>query len=239
MSREEPQLPFGTGWLCFGLNQERPCVSTYCHYGYEDLPPLAIPAESLDLAWIPSLSPAVDQRIRPHRADTNWARHRTPGNLSRLVHAAEQADLRLPSSFLQLMASLELQDRIPSCTACYFDLDGRILPCPDRPDLSLVPLLVDQQAVVTWYLLLEGRRHLVVASWINLVLHDDEEPDGDFDEAYADFAESTFICARSFDEFLNRFWFENTLWFALQSRDENPLSDEQEQYLLVYGRRQS
>lgn len=134
------------------------------------------------------------------------------------------------------MSSQQLQDRIPSCTACYFDLDGRILPCPSRPDLQLVAFLVDQQAVVTWYLLLEGRRCMVLASWINLVLDAGDEPDGDLDEAYADFGANTVVCARSFDQFLHRFWFENTLWFALQDRDSMGLSAEQEGYLDFYHR---
>jgi hypothetical protein len=176
--------------------------------------------------------------MQPYRNDSQWARDRTPGNLLRLVRGAEQADLRLPSAFVRLMASLDLQDRIPSCTACYFDLDGRILSCPERPNLQLVPFLVDQQAVATWYLLLDGHAHLVVASWINLFLHGDEASDIEPAEAEAAFVESAVVCALSFDEFLHRFWFENTLWYALSEGDGNRPTPEQDAYLNFYRRGQ-
>lgn len=238
MDPETRPLSFETGWLSFGLGRERQCPGTYCSYRREDLPPVALPARTDDLAWLSPLSPALDEKLRPYRDDAKWARERTPGNLTRLLRAAEVADLQLPSAFVRLMTSQELQDRIPSCTACYFDLDGRILPCPSRADLRLVAFLVDQQAVVTWYLLLEGHRCMVLASWINLVLDAGEEPDGDLDEAYADFTENTVVCAQDFNEFLYRFWFENVLWFALEDRDSTRLSAEQEQYLDFYRRRQ-
>jgi hypothetical protein len=136
------------------------------------------------------------------------------------------------------MGSLELQDRIPSCTACYFDLERSILPCPGRPDLGLATFLVDQQAVATWYLLLYGRQHLVVGSWINFS-DLDEELDEALAEAEPRFAENTVVCAPSFEHFLHRFWFENTLWYALHEGDAGGLSREQEQYLDFYRRPQS
>jgi hypothetical protein len=167
------------------------------------------------------------QPYRPERSAGEGSRA-----LQRLATAAQQAGLQLPPAFLRLMGSEQLQDRIPSCTACSFELGERLLPCPGSEEDSMVSFLVDQQAVVTWYLVLPRHAgHYVVASPVYL-----EEFAGDeLAQAQAEFSDDAVVCARSFEEFLYRFWLENTIWFALD--DGKPLTDEQRRYLDFYRSR--
>src|SRR5215467_12283016 len=72
--------------------------------------------------------------------------------MKEIVDSARQLGLSLPDAFLQVMASPDLQDRIPSCTACYFDLPEKIVPCPGSGEGYLIRFLNDQQAVLMWYL---------------------------------------------------------------------------------------
>ena len=62
--------------------------------------------------------------------------------------------LDLPDTFVQLTGSFELQDRIPSCTACYFDLPETVIASPFRAGDHVIRFLNDQQVCVCWYLYL-------------------------------------------------------------------------------------
>jgi hypothetical protein len=145
--------------------------------------------------------------------------------LIKLMAASKELGLQFPEPFVKFMSTPYLQDQIPSCTACYFDLPNQIVNNPIEGDEGyLVRFLNDQQDVLLWYLYLRPNGdHAVIVSSIY------------FDEASLEDVEQQAIlnamafCAESFEKFLYRFWLENTLWFALS--DGNPLTDAQQNYI--------
>ena len=107
-----------------------------------------------------------------------------------------------------------LRGRIPSPTGSYYELGAalRPLPGPEGPERLLQFLF---ELGCGWYLLLEpGGTHRVVTA----VDTDPEKPPAD-----------VIVCADSFEEFIERFWIENTLWFL--QRDGQPLERRLREYL--------
>jgi hypothetical protein len=141
------RFPFAFGWYGTDLPGYRACDDTYCFFPYADLPPVGEPSETLD--WLGPLDEATDRQMRVHRD-----RPTKPGGLQEIEAAAERLGLKLPASFLRLMASPALQDCIPSCTANYFELAKAIVPYPGSEDGVIVRFLNEQQNILTWYLYL-------------------------------------------------------------------------------------
>ena len=87
----------------------------------------------------------------------------------------------------------------------------------------------DQQWAVVWYLHLtaDGQCSVVCAEPAN---DDEDDDDG---ETLDDFMKlgDVAMCAASFEEFVHRFWMENTLWFALYEKTKAPLTPEHQAYL--------
>jgi hypothetical protein len=206
-----PQLtPFRRGWYSFDLGQYRPCDGTYCLSPYEDLPPLPAPDESL--AWLGPLDARTDQQMQVHRD-----RQVASGKLDQIVASAQRLGLTLPPSFLRLMESPELQERIPSCTACYFSLSDDIISCPGSEQGYIVRFLNDQQEVLLWYLYLTpagGQRVLVTPYSLEEIAQR-----GPLSEEWRQaILANTFACAPTFAEFIYRFWLENVIWFKLNDQ---------------------
>ena len=203
-----PQLtPFRPGWYAFDLGQYRPCDGTYCLSPYEDLPPVPAPDESL--AWLGPLDERTDQQMQIHRD-----RQVASGKLDQIVASAQRLGLTLPPSFLRLMGSPELQERIPSCTACYFSLSDDIIPCPGSEQGYIVRFLNDQQEVLLWYLYLTpaGEQRVLVSPYS---LEEVAQRGPLSDEWRQAILANTFECAPTFAEFIYRFWLENVIWFKL------------------------
>jgi hypothetical protein len=154
------RFPFAFGWYGSDLPGYRACDDTYCFFPYADLPPLGASSESLD--WLGPLDEATDQEMQVHRD-----RPKAPGQLQEIEAASGRLGLSLPASFLQLMASSALQDRIPSATACYFELGKAIAPYPGSQDGFIIRFLNDQQNVLTWYLYLtrDGASGVIVTPY--------------------------------------------------------------------------
>jgi hypothetical protein len=222
--RASPLTPFRNGWISFGLPGVRPCDATYCVVTSE-LPPTPPVRYHGELGWLPPLPPDLDARMEPYRQRTG-----TAAMLPWLVDQTRRAGFELPAAFLRLMGSERLQHRIPSCTACFFELFERLPPCPGRERDVLIPFLVDQQTVVVWYLVLSRYvGSFVVASFADVLgLLEVEDPAG----ARATFVDDAVVCGRSFEEFLHRFWLENVLWYALH--DGRPLTDDERRYVEFY-----
>ena len=120
----------------------------------------------------------------------------------------------MPAAFVKLMTDPLLRGRIPSPTGSYYELGAalRTLPGPKGPERLLQFLF---ELGCGWYLLLEpGGRHRVVTA----VDTDPEKPPADVT-----------VCADSFEEFIERFWIENTLWFL--QRDGKPIEGRLRDYL--------
>ena len=229
MSQATPQsLPFAYGWWSFDLGQYRPCDGTYCYYAYDSLPP--IPEAQFDgsLQWLEQAG-GEDEEGEPEEDEQ-------PTRLSTLTAAAQQLGLTLPEAFLRLMASPGLQDRIPSCTACYFDLSKQIVPCPGSEAGYIIRFLNDQQDVLAWYLYLtpQGEHYVLVSPYqLDKAAEDDETSEPLTEQQRRSIIANTLICAPSFEAFVNRIWLENVLWFKLNER-EGSLNDAQQQYLAHY-----
>jgi hypothetical protein len=221
-------LPFRTGWWSFDLGRYRPCDSTYCLWPAESLPPLR-PLDGT-LLWLGPLDPSGDPELARRGAD---ARER----LADVQVQVARLGLRLPEAYVRLMGAPELQDRIPSCTACEFTFPEAVVPCPGSERGVVVRFLNDQQDVLLWYLYLEpgGEEDVLcspydleeVAGW-----HDGAGPTAD---ERAGVIANTVVVAPSFEAFIYRFWLENVLWFKLGER-AGDFSDEESAYLTHYER---
>ena len=224
-----PQLtPFQRGWYSFDLGQYRPCDGTYCLSPYEDLPPVPAPDESL--AWLGPLDERTDQQMQVHRD-----RQVASGKLDQIVASAQRLGLSLPPSFLRLMGSSELQNRIPSCTACYFSLSDDIIPCPGSEQGYIVRFLNDQQEVLLWYLYLTpaGEQRVLVTPYS---LEEIAQRGPLSEEWRQAILANTFQCAPTFAEFTYRFWLENVIWFKLNDQSA-PLTPEEQAYVAHYETR--
>jgi hypothetical protein len=205
---------FQPGWMMFGLPDLRPSGHTYEQTDYNSLP--RVPQIDPHLAWLTPLHPKIDKEMCIYRPDGE-ARKKYIEGRERIMAEARTLDLALPDTFVQLTSSFELQDRIPSCTACYFDLPEKVIESPFRAGDHIIRFLNDQQVCVCWYLYLPaGESPFVISS------------SGDGDEPFLDTidfekrADSVAIAknysalaAKSFDEFIYRFWIENCIWFHL------------------------
>lgn len=136
--------------------------------------------------------------------------------LDTVVASAKEAGLEVPKAFLALMADGErTYRRIPTCTACYFDLGDRVTEIPGEPG-RMLRFMNDQQCCFVWGLhLLPGGAHQVVVATPSFR----DEADGPYLEGAADFTDHA-ICASDIEEFIHRFWLENTLWFQRANPDQ-------------------
>lgn len=223
----ESLTPFTPGWWAFDLGKYRPCDSTYCLYPYESLPPLGPVDETL--SWLGPLAETTDQQMGIHRNEPS-----ARGSLAAVVTSAAALGLTLPESFSRLMASPELQDRIPSCTACTFGLSDGLVPCFGSEEGYVVRFLDDQQGVLTWYLYLtpQGEQCILVAPTRLEELADPEGRDWAEKNRQAILARTN-VCAPSFAAFLARWWLENTIWFKLDGG--TALTAEEQRYLTHYS----
>ena len=205
---------FQPGWIMFGLPGLRPSGQTYELTDYNSLPP--IPGIEPQLGWLEPLHPRIDEEMRVYRPDES-ARTAYMENRDRVMAEVRALKLALPETFVRLTGSFDLQDRIPSCTACYFDLPERVIESPFCAGDHIIRFLNYQQACACWYLYLPADESPFVISSSG----DGHRPylDAiDFEKRVktVDLAKQrTALAARSFDEFIYRFWIENCIWFRL------------------------
>ncbi|WAS90643.1 hypothetical protein [Nannocystis punicea] len=147
--------------------------------------------------------------------------------LTQLAVDASAVGLAVPPEMIAFLSRPELFERVPTCTACYLELSRRLLPAPVR-DRRLIRFLNDQQCSVLWYVMLapDGGHSIVAAypRWKNrrrevtAELDDEITPTG-------------FVrCASSFEEFIYRFWIENSIWYAEHRNPSRPPTPEQAAY---------
>jgi hypothetical protein len=113
-------------------------------------------------------------------------------------------------TFEQFMANDALQQQIPSCTACEWDL-GAPVASRLREAKHTVRFLRDQQDCLFWYLLVGGEADGKVLC--SPIPFDDAKLQVDERAVY----EHSVIVADSFEEFVWRFWMENILWDKLNA----------------------
>jgi hypothetical protein len=204
---------FPAGWWSFDLGPYRPCDSTYELYDYDSVPPLDPTLLRGELQW---LGPTSDG-------------HGAEAAVAEVAAQAEAHGLALPPVFLRFMGDTRLQDAVPSCTACEWDLGDAPMPCRVVPGAFTLRFLRDQQDCLFWYL------HLVPGAAEPVVLcspipFDDPELEVDPEVVVA----NTWQVETSFEAFLYRLWMENVLWELVQ--DPAPeLTPAQRAYLAHYG----
>lgn len=240
MNQEIQKLaPFQSGWYSFELVGYRACNRTYCYFPSESLPPIPTTQFNEALQWLTPLDRDIDQDTQKYRPDPEDRLHMID-RLGKIADEAHQLGLSLPESFLQVIGSLELQDRIPFCTACYFDLPEKIVLCPGNEKGYLIRFLNDQQFVLAWYLYLTsiGEHRILVAPYSFYILTEAPEyaeEENITEEEQKASLESTFVCSPSFETFLYRFWLENVIWYKLNLYDsQKPLTEEEKRYLAHY-----
>ena len=227
------QPPFPLAWWSFDLGRYRNCDGTYCRFEYDRLPPIPTVSESLD--WLEPLNTALDQEMAIHRNPAE-----TRGEVAKIAASAARLGLTLPESFVRLMSDPKLQDRIPSCTACYFYMSDDIVPCPGSDGGYIVRFLNDQQSVLLWYLYLtpQGDQYVLVTP-IGLEEMAAKAAAGTLsDEERQDIQQNTWVCAPSFVSFIYRWWLENSIWFKVSDDadfvEAGTLTDVERAYLAHY-----
>lgn len=203
-----------TAWLTAGSNKKLWGEGgTYKTIACDALPPLAGPLDG-SFAWLAAA------RSRPYGMSFEHMEDEPIAELiAERVVEAKCAGLVIPPEFTRFMTDETLFTRIPSCTACYWDLGARLMPIPehDGPE-RLLRFMNDQQACALWYLLLApDGSHQVAFAWPDW--SEDEAGGGDSLEDCAVPRDVT-ICAPSFEAFIKRFWIENTLWDTVHRGDE-------------------
>lgn len=224
-------LPFAYGWWSFDLGEGRPCDETYCYYPYDSLPPIPEAHFNGSLQWLEQAGESGEEKRGEEPEEDGLS-----ARLSALVASAQQLGLTLPEAFLRLMASSALRDRIPSCTACYFDLSKTMVPCPGSEAGYIIRFLNDQQDVLSWYLYLTTQgEHCVLVSPYQLdeAAEAEEAREPLTEQQRRSIIANTLICAPSLEAFVYRFWLENVLWFKTNEA-ERELTDEQQRYLAHY-----
>lgn len=199
-------------WIGPGIPGFRDCDGTYCETPLQDLPAVQV---SDDLAWLKPLHPTIDAEMRQYRPNAR-ERQRYEQKAKAILAQAAELGLRLPVAFGELAQSETLRDRFPSATACYFDLPEKIVPAPFELDGHIIRFLNDQQICVLWYLYLPAQGEpLVLASCPVEGADFLEELNAEDARAVAEATGATRIVARTFTEFLYRYWIENTVWLKL------------------------
>jgi hypothetical protein len=199
-------------------------AGTYKAVPYELLPPL--PAWPCDgsFSWLrsaPTSPHGLDfgERLEAEHSPRSSLLER----LDRISVEAKKLGLTVPKELVTFLLHPELHERVPSCTACYLDVPTKLVELEGQPG-RLLRFMNDQQCCLLWYVLLEpGGGHAVAAA---RPLHDAEA----VGETLEDVSKPTdvAVCAPSFEEFMQRFFIENSLWFASSKR--TPLTAEQRAY---------
>ncbi|KAJ3302284.1 hypothetical protein HDV03_005166 [Kappamyces sp. JEL0829] len=189
------------GW--YGVeNSTRPCDSTYDFYA--TIP--AIPESKLNgLEFLRHENPQaekwkdIEESMHPPILGSSI-------DLAALKREYPQA---VTSEFVTLMSSKELQNQIPSCTACYFDLGRAITHVPGL-NIEVLLFYRDQQDCLLWYLIMTGEHEGQVLGTPFLF---EEINDWEKYNEKVLYRHSK-IVSTSFTEFIYRTWIENHLWFA-------------------------
>lgn len=197
-------------------------TDTYTRVDFDHLPRLDPTRHDGSFAWLEEarevygLQYGLDEEDAPD--DDAIA-----AKLAAITDLARREKLAVPRSFTRLLSRRELYGRIPTCTACYIELPDQLSVLPGQPGRFL-RFMNDQQCCFVWGL------HLVPGAPTTVVIAAPVfgDTDGDTLEEVATF-EDPEICANDFEEFIHRFWLENTLWFAIQ--EGRPLAAEEAAYV--------
>jgi len=173
----------------------------------------------------------VDQDLHWLRRQPDCDANAAVGGLAKdqeLRDAVGSRWAELPPGLVEFFGSGELQGKVPSVTGCWVNLgDGYMEPVNEGFDM-LLRVISDQQDCLHWFVRLRDEGHDVVVSefpycedrsdWLS-------DQEGRFDRTID-------VCAETFNQFLWRFWIENTIYLTLQRGER--LTGEQTKYVEFY-----
>jgi hypothetical protein len=180
-------------------------ASTYGAVPTEFLPP--VPPLDGSFAWL---------RRAPNVKSAMVYREQELGSVASILkeREAEAAllGLAIPKDVLTFLTDADLFTKIPSCTACFWDIGARLVPLPDHEGPERVlRFMNDQQGCAYWFLLVEPNRPARVAYGFYAFEDWDWDEEAEIDTALT-------LCADSFESFIWRWWIENAIWFAAHER---------------------
>lgn len=247
------------GWVGTDLGDFRPCEGTYQLYSYAELPPLdetlftgsydwlgrkpagnpvrigtgvrLAPVEvHIDLGDNPAPDGLMDEWDRRYQQEQDALAAAPAGHaeiLQQLQENLRKDGLTLPPAFVTLMSDPELLAAVPTCTDCLWDIPAEPVVSPLDGEARLIRFLRDSQDCLIWYLYLnpDGSSFVVVSP-----IDFDDADELTKDEVVQQF----WGCATEFEQFVYRFWIENSIWYALS--DENPLTPAESAYAEYYRR---
>jgi hypothetical protein len=204
-----------TGWFGTDLPGRR-CDLTYCLVPLEELPPIDDAALDGSLAWLDEPQGRFDWAVAAPEPDRVF----DPASLERIAVKTRSLGVELPPPFVEFLGTRR-RNWVRSPTACWLELPDRLVTIPGTERYA-VRFLNDQQGVFFWYLALDA------AGDQGVVVSDDLF---DTDEAWLEdpSERQVYRCARSFEEFLHRFWLESEVYFRTQ--DGTPLTPTMRRYL--------
>ncbi len=222
-------IPLGTkkGWWSIELPGYRPHLrgfSTYSPFSYEGLPPIR---EELDgnFDWLRKYPP------QPYSMAEGGYAYGNALDLNKLSAIVATLDAPIPSPFLTFLHSVELHQRIRSCTDCYLEVADFAIRTIGEPQGYLIHFLSDSQMVLHWYLYVDavGGQFIVVSgNAYGFRDHEWSTIEG------VDLAkEDAWYCSPTFVEFIYRFWIENEIWVGLKV-DKRPLTPMEQAYVDHY-----
>lgn len=212
-----PDAPLPRVWYTAGIDLESWSGGTYEAVPLASLAPLPETTRDGSFDWLRASPPS------PHGLDfgdddgaaeeEGGARASVHVRLGRIVSEAKQLGLSVPGELVRFIDDPDLHRRVPSCTACYLDVPSRLVELPGQPG-RLLRFMNDQQCRLLWYVHLRpGGTHSVVCATPEL----DDEASGDTLEDVSTPRDAV-TCADGFEEFVQRFWLENTRWFAARGK---------------------
>lgn len=227
-------------WTCWSIPGVRNVDGTYDAIPLNQLP---VVEAADDLSWLPPFDGQVIAKLdakrlpgaeplAPYFEESERLDDAAAGDfedqLDLIIAQAAKADVHLPEAFLQLFRSRKMQSRFFNPTACEFDLPQQgMTPAPFGSGGWIIRFLNDQQWCVNWYLFIPANGKAVVLSSsetqfaMALEEHDPNSP-----EHVSAVLGVTHLAARSFPEFLYRFWIEAALWFKCQYKLPNTPAEE-------------
>lgn len=192
-------------WRAIGLGV-RDTERTYGKFPFPGQPPLPVSRFDGRFRWLRA-APVVTEVAEDDPRD--WEER---------LHVVSAEGYEVPESLAWLLPDADLHQRLPSCTDCYFlPQDRGELHRQDGGDAFLT-FYSDSQACLTWGVRLGPRGDtyapVLVGAPEDLPMDEAQDPD----EPYSYFPELE-LCAQSVEEFIFRWWIENSIWYATQSRD--------------------
>lgn len=213
-----------TGWWSFQLPKYRPHpkFGTYSLFSYQDLPPIREKLDD-DFRWLES------QPTKKHSLIEGCYGDGSKPDLSKLALITAQLDVAVPQALLTFINSINLHEKIRSCTDCYLDVADYAVKTKGAVEGYLIHFLSDSQWCGHWYVHVDhsGRHFVVVSLDAYGFAHTGEAVEIDLAK------EEVWFCAPTLTEFIYRFWLENEIWFALMV-DKRPLSRTEQEYVDHY-----